>query len=211
VTTHAGAGEGVAYAVGLGEVARRLGGGAAGEERVDNTKRITSPGTPWSSRSRTVKKLPSDFDIFCPRPVSIRCAARCGRRSCRGGRSALGDLVLVVRELQVDAAAVDVEGLAQDARRHMAEHSMCQPGRPRPQGLSQPGSSGRRLPQHEVHRVALVGRDLDAGAGDHVVERAAATARRTRRSCRPRTGRGPRPRRRGPGRSASRSSRPSAG
>ena len=29
----------------------------------------------------------------------------------------------------------------------------------------------RRLPQHEVHGVALVGRDIDARAGDHLVER----------------------------------------
>ena len=43
---------------------------------------------------------------------------------------------------------------------------MCQPGRPRPQGLSQPGKSGGRgLPQHEVAWVALVRRDIDARAG----------------------------------------------
>src|SRR5258708_17091155 len=29
----------------------------------------------------------------------------------------------------------------------------------------------RRLPQHEIHRIALIGRDLDAGAGEHLVER----------------------------------------
>ena len=56
----------------------------------------------------------------------------------------------------------------------MAEHSMCQPGRPRPHGLSQPGrSSVGGLPEDEVHRVALEGRDLDPGAGDHVLGRAA--------------------------------------
>ncbi len=47
---------------------------------------------------------------------------------------------------------------------------MCHPGRPRPHGLSHPGSLGvGRLPQHEIGRVALVGRDLDPSAGDHVV------------------------------------------
>ena len=53
---------------------------------------------------------------------------------------------------------------------------MCQPGRPgvlMPQGDGQDGSPRlRRLPQHEIHRVALVGRDIDAGARDHLVERA---------------------------------------
>ena len=53
---------------------------------------------------------------------------------------------------------------------------MCQPGRP---GAAMPAwrrpgrlAGLRRLPQHEVHRVALVGRDLDARAGLHLVERA---------------------------------------
>ena len=53
---------------------------------------------------------------------------------------------------------------------------MCQPGRPgaaMPHGLGHPGSFGLgRLPQHEIHRIALVGRDVDAGAGEHLVERA---------------------------------------
>ena len=62
---------------------------------------------------------------------------------------------------------------------------MCQPGRPSP---SMP--DGRRparlallrgLPQHEIHLVLLVGGDVDARAGQHLVERAArqrAVARR---------------------------------
>ena len=38
----------------------------------------------------------------------------------------------------------------------MAEHSMCQPGRPGPQGLSHDGSPGlAALPQGEVGRRAL--------------------------------------------------------
>jgi hypothetical protein len=47
------------------------------------------------------------------------------------GPFALRDLVLMVRELQVHAAAVDVEGSPSSAQL-MAEHSMCQPGRPGP-------------------------------------------------------------------------------
>ena len=57
---------------------------------------------------------------------------------------------------------------------------MCQPGRPGvliPAGDGQPGSPLLRgLPQHEVHVAALVGRDIDAGARHHVVERAARQA-----------------------------------
>ena len=60
----------------------------------------------------------------------------------------------------------------------------------------------RRLPQHEVHRIALVGRDVDARAGEHLVERAPRQRRRSaaRREARPsrwaRTARGPRRHRR---------------
>ena len=45
---------------------------------------------------------------------------------------ALRDLVLVVRKDQIRAAAVDIERLA-SVSHAMAEHSMCQPGRPAPQ------------------------------------------------------------------------------
>ena len=49
---------------------------------------------------------------------------------------------------------------------------MCQPGRPRPQGLSQPGRFvGRWLPQNEIHRVLFVWRNLDPCPGDHVIDR----------------------------------------
>ncbi len=58
------------------------------------------------------------------------------------GADALGNLVFVVREDQIETAAVDVESLAEFGISLIAEHSMCQPGRPRPQGLSQPGMSG---------------------------------------------------------------------
>ncbi len=43
------------------------------------------------------------------------------------------------------------------------------PGRARPSRLVRL----RRLPQHEVHRVALIGGDVDPRAGQHLVERAA--------------------------------------
>ena len=54
---------------------------------------------------------------------------------------------------------------------------MCQPGRPRPHGLSQPGCCARRgLPQHEVGGVLLVGRHVDPGAGHQLVARVARQA-----------------------------------
>ena len=93
----------------------------------------------------------------------------------------------------------------------IAEHSMCQPG-----PAAAPGHvparlvPGRRLPQHEIHRVALVGRDLDPRAGDHLVERAAARGCRNPASVATSKSTWPRPHRRGPRRSAARSSRSSA-
>src|SRR5512147_495972 len=92
------------------------------------------------------------------------------------GTTRLRDLVLMVREDEVDAAAMDVEGLAEMLPRHGRAFDMpagtprCRDaGRRRPRRLAWL----RRLPQNEVHRVALVGRDLDAGAGDHLVKRPA--------------------------------------
>ena len=65
---------------------------------------------------------------------------------------------------------------------------MCQPGRPEPIDACRRRPARlawlRRFPEHEVHLVALVGGDVDAGAGQHLVERAAgqrAVARRLRR------------------------------
>ena len=58
------------------------------------------------------------------------------------GAARLGDLVFVVRKDQVEAAAVYLEDSPRSAAL-IAEHSMCQPGRPMPHGLSQPGSLAR--------------------------------------------------------------------
>ena len=89
------------------------------------------------------------------------------------GATRLGDLVLVVREDEVEAAGMDVEDLAQIALAHGGALDVP-PGpaaAPRrvPAGLVLGGS----LPQHEVGGVALVGLDLDASAGEVVLELAA--------------------------------------
>ena len=97
-----------------------------------------------------------------------------------------------------------------DACQDMAEHSMCQPGRPRPQGLSQPGSLGvGGLPQHEVAGIALVGRDIDARAGQQLVRAAARELAVVGEAADARTARGPPRHRRGRWRSAARSARSS--
>ena len=57
--------------------------------------------------------------------------------------------------------------------RIIAEHSMCQPGRPRPHGLSQPGSSGvDGFHNTKSFGIAFVRRHFDARAVEHVFERA---------------------------------------
>ena len=61
------------------------------------------------------------------------------------GAAGLRDLVLVMRKHEIDAAAMDVELSRRDASSAMAEHSMCQPGRPgaaMPAGDGQDGSPG---------------------------------------------------------------------
>ena len=138
-----------------------------------------------------VKKLPSDFDIFslstCRKPLCIQTFAM---RAVSKAQHDLGDLVLVVGKHEIDAAAMDVEGLALIGSSHVslvskalircfhaiAEHSMCHPGRP---GVAMPPGRrpGRvlragRFPQHEVHRVALVGCNVHPRAGQKFVQRA---------------------------------------
>jgi len=85
------------------------------------------------------------------------------------GAFALRDLVLVVRELQVDAAGMDVDGVAQVGGGHrrafdMPARAAAAPGR-FPAGQVVAGW----LPQHEIAGVALVRGHLDAGAGQHFV------------------------------------------
>ena len=85
------------------------------------------------------------------------------------GADALGQLVLVVREDQVRPAAVDVEGLAQIGARHGRAFDM--PAGPAPAPGARPAGQvfRARLPEHEVRRVPLVGRHIDARAGDQLL------------------------------------------
>ena len=95
------------------------------------------------------------------------------------GGVALGNLVLVVRELQVGPAAVDVELPAQQLGGH--GRALQVPARaPRTEGPL-PAGLGRflglgSLPEHEVERIFLAGSHGHALAGTQVVERLAAQA-----------------------------------
>ena len=121
-----------------------------------------------------VTKFPSDFAIFfpstCRKPLCIQYRAisgvPCAQRDCAISFSWCGK----TRSMPPPWMSNVSPSSAPD----MAEHSMCQPGPPcPPRRRPRRFARLRRLPQHEVHRVALVGRDLDARAGDHLVERAA--------------------------------------
>jgi hypothetical protein len=88
------------------------------------------------------------------------------------GAAGLRQLVLMVRKHKVDAATMDVEALAEMLPGHRGAFDV-------PAGTAGHGDvSGRRpgrlarfrrLPQHEVRRIALVGGYVDAGAGDHLI------------------------------------------
>jgi hypothetical protein len=60
----------------------------------------------------------------------------------------------VVRKLQILAATVDVEVIAEQLEL-IAEHSMCQPGRPSPHGDCQRLARLGVLPEHEIERILL--------------------------------------------------------
>ena len=86
---------------------------------------------------------------------------------------ALRHFVLVVREEQVVAAGVDVDGFAEMRLGHRRAFDV--PTRPAhaPGRIPARQFGWRGLPQNKVARVALVRRDVDARAGDHLVHRAA--------------------------------------
>ena len=88
----------------------------------------------------------------------------------------LGDLVFVVRELQVRATAVDVELFTEQGARH--GRALDMPARAALAPLRIPFDFFRlglfrRLPQHEVERIALARVHVDALARAQVVERLA--------------------------------------
>ena len=157
-----------------------------------------------SSTSASVVKLPSDFDIFSPPTFTMPACIQC-RANAWPARLGLGALVLVVREHEVVAAAVDVEALAEDLERH--RRALDVPARPARAPRRVPGRLARlrRLPQREVDRAALRARRPRRArrALEQLVERAVRQRAVVREACRPRSTRpGPRSRTRGPPRPA---------
>ncbi len=88
------------------------------------------------------------------------------------GAAALGNLVFVVRENQVAATAVDIDGLAKVGPDHGG--ALQVPARPAaPPGAVPARFIGRRgFPQHEIPGMALVIGHFHPRACQHIVQRA---------------------------------------
>src|SRR5215469_1679157 len=80
----------------------------------------------------------------------------------------LRDFVLVMRKDEIETAGVDIEGLPQVGFAH--RRALDVPARPpsAPRTIPARKICIRRLPQHEIGRVALVGCNLYTGARDHL-------------------------------------------
>src|SRR5215469_1339609 len=80
----------------------------------------------------------------------------------------LRDFVLVMRKDEIETAGVDIEGLPQMGFAH--RRALDVPARPpsAPRAIPAGKICIRRLPQHEIGRVTLVGRDVDPRACDHL-------------------------------------------
>ena len=128
-----------------------------------------------SSSSSGVTTLPRLFDIFSLAEIDEAVVHPVAReRRAAVGAAALRDLILVVREDEVDAAAVDVDGLAQMRADHRRTFDVPAGPAAAPRRVPADHALGDRLPQHEVGGIALERRDLDPGAGDHRLAVAAA-------------------------------------
>ena len=95
-----------------------------------------------------------------------------GEALARMGAAALRNLVFMVGELQVQAPAVNVKGGAQQIKAHRRAFDMPAGPAPAPWAVPARFIRVRGFPQDKIHRIALVGRNLDPGASDHVIDRA---------------------------------------
>ena len=150
---------------------------------------------PRRTASRIVTTLLSDFDIFSapiaqrtgvdpqvrrtePRPLANRAPLRSARSRSRGAG-----------KIEVGAAAVDVEVLAQQFARHGRALDVPAGAAGAPARLPLRLAGLGALPQHEVERIALAAVDGDALAGAQFVEAAARRACRSPASCAPQSSR----------------------
>ena len=93
-----------------------------------------------------------------------------------GGAAGLGDFVLVVREEQILAAAVDIKGFAQIGGAHGGAFDMPT-GTAHAPGAFPSGFAGLlRLPESEVQRIFLLLIHADAGTGSQILQILAAEA-----------------------------------
>ena len=86
----------------------------------------------------------------------------------------LGDFIFMMRENEVAAAAVEVEGVAEVFVAHGRAFDVPARTAFAPGAVPRRFTRFRAFPEGEVHGVVLAVVDFDAGAGHHVVEAAAA-------------------------------------
>ena len=100
--------------------------------------------------------LPTDFDIFSSSIWTIPLCIQIRASGTPAGGLGLGDLVLVVGEDEVEPPPWIAKS-APSSFSAIAEHSMCQPGRPVAPGRVPAGVLALlvRLPEREVERVLL--------------------------------------------------------
>src|SRR5215813_9720693 len=84
------------------------------------------------------------------------------------GAHTLGNLVLVVWEDQIETAAMDVKRLAELGIAHRGALDVPARTTTPPWAVPARNIRARRLPQHEVAGILLVGCHLDPGASNHV-------------------------------------------
>ena len=100
----------------------------------------TAFGLHLSSSDRTALTLPSDFDIFSPPtvtiPTCIHALASGAPPECASDWAISFSWWGNTRSRPPPCRSI----VSPRYRRHIAEHSMCQPGLPLPQGLGQDGS-----------------------------------------------------------------------
>ncbi len=96
-----------------------------------------------------------------------------GELGLRVGATALRDFVLVMREHQIDPAAVNIEGLPQILLAHRRAFDMPARAPVAPRAFPARNVFCRRFPQNEICRVLLVGGDFNPRAGDLFVAVAA--------------------------------------
>ena len=126
-----------------------------------------------SSASCSRKMFPTDFAIFSPSSRTMPLCIQMPRERLAARRLGLGDLVLVVGEDEVGAAAVDVEVEAEDLLGH--RRALDVPAGPAAAPRRVPGrvlALLLRLPEREVLRALLQRGGVVALALLHLLERA---------------------------------------